>query len=431
MDLYVYFWGFSKDPATGEERPLACPCQSWSFSAGSGMYGRSPYYTTGGAGDEEEMWSAVEWSVERVGAWLKRGGASDALVNKFAQEDMDGRALVELQLDEMTRLCKATQETSGTRLKLEARLMRLLQVWNRRDGEEQAKESPTMDINLSILVNASSTLLLRHLHGKEDVPRVLVVGYKNTNNNNNGWGGGREDRSDGEEGEEGEEGQLGEEEDEDQEGEEGEEKKKKTKKAGGPLPQGTPVLFVDMRGAHVSNASISSNGEQGVQFSSPMNISFQPQRLLLANRGRAGDTASLGGHWPARLLGLDPRDLPSGDLPKHFLTSQGAGVCAGFLSGARSGSFEEWGTHARWSRATHLIYPPTFRQAVFTLLLAHARKGQTLFALLPRDVLMLVIGKLAVHYNADPFDLVPPHPNPRPPAQENENNDQGGAALAW
>jgi len=60
-------------------------------------------------------------------------------------------------------------------------------------------------------------------------------------------------------------------------------------------------------------------------------------------------------------------------------------------------------SRCKWTKKTHVLYPEEIKSVAFTLLLSRQRKD-TLFHLLPRDILHLLIEILARNY--DPKDEV-------------------------
>jgi hypothetical protein len=68
----------------------------------------------------------------------------------------------------------------------------------------------------------------------------------------------------------------------------------------------------------------------------------------------------------------------------------------------------EWGAHVRWSKIAHQVYPRAFKKAVFSFLCIAKKQ----FPEVPKDVLLLIIDRLAEHYNATPFNEIV-HPNPK------------------
>lgn len=207
-----------------------------------------------------------------------------------------------------------------------------------------------------------------------------------------------------------------------------------------------------MRDVQVSNWSMSGSGGEERMTG---NVTFNTDKMRISTLG-IHDHKGLQWEMVARILGVDPND-PNWNIDaltslaeddeeaknKLKTTERSVGCTVTFdatipRSAANPtvlghSSVFEWGRHVSWSRSSHRAYSTEFKDIVRTVLLCHQRKDNSnRLSAIPRDVLMLIFKRLALHYNANPFDELPAHPDPESlkerPAEENAG---GGGGMFW
>ncbi len=172
------------------------------------------------------------------------------------------------------------------------------------------------------------------------------------------------------------------------------------------IPPGTPCSMIDMRDVTVTSWS---TGGSGGEDRLTGNASLSSRKITSTVFG-IRDYKNLSWEMQARLLNVDPRDPtwdPEFSTKKHLERTMGVSV----LFDGEKGTVVEWGGHVRWSKSTHSVYPVAFKQAVKQLLLIAKRRDECDLFKVPKDVLLLIISRLAASYNASPFADYE-HPDP-------------------
>ena len=384
--MYLLVWGVRAEP-------VPVQCLAWSHGASNSSYSRY-----GGSQEEDEVPAkdrldehhkkAEKWTIEQVGAFLRTEiKLDDTTVAKFAKEKVDGEALFSLltadydlligTIGERRRAFKQVQELYGKVL-----------INSAHDENASSKSTLSMqDMSCTLYMGASTNLLFSGpLYETRKLPRVALVCYAGGARRRNRYGGNDDDDD--------------------------EEK----------LQPGTPYAMEDMYQVTVSSVSM---GGSGGEDRLTCNVSLNFSRLVSSSFG-VHDHKGISWDNFARLLQVDPRD-PDWD-PEHStrsLLDRCMGVSVVHDVTNNSTEVVEWGSHVSWSRKSHTVYPRVFRQAVRTFLLCQRASEDPMFQAVPKDVMHLVVARLAKHYSASPFaDALHPDPESLKPKPKKDDEEE-------